>query len=280
MTFNGQQMQDLIEEYFEKIDTITPKDNDHAIGQAVHQALQDIDQGNQRVAEKIDGQWQTHQWLKKAILLSFRLYSNQYGYNGVYAHFDKVPPKFTDQNAQALINSKIRVVPPAYVRYGSYIGPSSVIMPSFINTGVFIDEGTMIDTWATVGACAQVGKNVHLSGGAGLGGILEPLQATPTIVEDNCFIGARSEIVEGVVVEKDSILSMGVFIGQSTPIYDRHSGEIYYGRVPAGSVVVPGSLPSKQGDCHLYSAIIVKQVDEQTRQKVSVNQLLREARSS
>ena len=277
MNFDVTAMQNTIEQSFEQITQISPEDQNQPVGQAVNNALQALNQGQLRVAEKINGQWQTHQWLKKAILLSFRLFANEYSFDGVHAYYDKVPPKFTDANAEELRHSGIRVVPPAYIRSASYIGPSSVIMPSFVNTGVFIDSGTMIDTWATVGACAQVGKNVHLSGGAGLGGILEPLQATPTIVEDNCFIGARSEIVEGVIVEQGSILSMGVFIGQSTPIYDRQTGETFFGRVPAGSVVVPGTIPSSQGDCHLYCAIIVKQVDDQTRQKVSVNQLLRQA---
>lgn len=277
MSLDTDPIQALIEQHFEYINQITPKDQDQPIGQAVLQALDLLDQGKVRVAELISGQWHINQWLKKAILLSFRLYENQYGFDGVHAYYDKVPPKFTDQNANQLKQSGIRIVPPAYVRSASYIAPGCVIMPSFINTGVYIDKGTMIDTWATVGACAQVGKNVHLSGGAGLGGILEPLQATPTIVEDNCFIGARSEVVEGVIVEQDSILSMGVFIGQSTPIYNRHTGQTIYGRVPAGSVVVPGSIPSSSGNCHLYSAIIVKQVDKNTRDKVSINQLLREA---
>jgi 2,3,4,5-tetrahydropyridine-2-carboxylate N-succinyltransferase len=217
----------------------------------------------------------THQWIKKAVLLSFRLQDNSVIQDGYTRYFDKVPAKFADYSAEAFREGGFRVVPPAAVRKGAYIAKNVILMPSFVNIGAYVDEATMVDTWATVGSCAQIGKNVHLSGGVGIGGVLEPLQANPTIIEDNCFIGARSEIVEGVIVEEGSVVSMGVFIGSSTKIFHRQTGEVLYGRVPAGSVVVSGSLPSADGSCNLYCAVIVKQVDAKTRAKTSINDLLR-----
>jgi 2,3,4,5-tetrahydropyridine-2-carboxylate N-succinyltransferase len=240
------------------------------------QALDGLDAGTYRVAEKRGGKWQVNEWLKKAVLLSFRIEDNTVMDSCYTRFYDKVPTKFADYDARRFKETGVRVVPPAAVRRGCYIAPDVVVMPSFVNIGAYVDSGTMIDTWATVGSCAQVGKNVHLSGGVGLGGVLEPLQASPTIIEDNCFIGARSEIVEGVVVEEGSVISMGVFIGQSTKILNRATGEIIYGRVPAGSVVVPGNLPAKDGSYSLYCAVIVKQVDEKTRGKVAINELLRD----
>ena len=222
------------------------------------------------------GQWTVHQWIKKAVLLSFRLRDNTLMQAGDLTFFDKVPTKFGGMSEAELQATGVRVVPPAVARRGSFIAKGAILMPSYVNIGAYVDEGTMVDTWATVGSCAQVGKNVHLSGGVGLGGVLEPLQAGPTIIEDNCFIGARSEIVEGVVVEENSVISMGVYIGQSTPIYDRTTGQISYGRVPAGSVVISGSLPKDDGKYSLYAAIIVKRVDAQTRAKTSLNDLLRD----
>ncbi|HJW51415.1 MAG TPA: 2,3,4,5-tetrahydropyridine-2,6-dicarboxylate N-succinyltransferase, partial [Burkholderiaceae bacterium] len=226
-----------------------------------------------RVAQKIDGQWITHQWLKMAVLLSFRLSDNRSIRAGDLAFYDKVDLKFSHLDAAHMRDTGVRVVPPAVARRGSFIAKNVVLMPSYVNIGAYVDEGTMVDTWATVGSCAQIGRNVHLSGGVGIGGVLEPLQANPTIIEDNCFIGARSEVVEGVIVEENAVLGMGVFIGQSTKIFNRETGEISYGRVPAGSVVVAGSLPSR--DCNLYCAVIVKQVDAKTRAKTSINELLR-----
>jgi 2,3,4,5-tetrahydropyridine-2-carboxylate N-succinyltransferase len=231
------------------------------------------------VAEKSGNSWITHQWLKNAVLLSFRLTDSApiglAAPNAPFRFYDKVPTKFAQFDDDAFAKAGVRVVPPAVARRGAYIARDVVLMPSYVNIGAYVDEGTMVDTWATVGSCAQIGKNVHLSGGVGIGGVLEPLQANPTIIEDNCFIGARSEVVEGVIVEENSVLGMGVFIGQSTKIYDRTSGEVSYGRVPAGSVVVAGSLPSSDGRCHLYCAVIVKQVDARTRAKTSINELLR-----
>ena len=221
------------------------------------------------------GQWTTHQWIKKAVLLSFRLNDNVRQGAGDLTFFDKVPTKFSHMEEAHLRETGVRVVPPAVARRGSFIGRNAVLMPSYVNIGAYVDEGTMVDTWSTVGSCAQIGKNVHLSGGVGIGGVLEPLQANPTIIEDNCFIGARSEVVEGVIVEENSVISMGVFIGQSTKIYDRATGEVIYGRVPAGSVVVSGNLPSADGSYSLYCAVIVKKVDAQTRAKTSINDLLR-----
>lgn len=235
-----------------------------------------LDSGKLRVAEKINNVWITHEWLKKAVLLSFKLNNNQIITGGYTQFFDKVPLKFADTTPEEFTQMGVRVVPSAIVRRGCYIGPNTILMPSFVNIGAYIDSGTMVDTWATVGSCAQIGKNVHLSGGVGIGGVLEPLQANPTIIGDNCFIGARSEVVEGVIVEDNCVLSMGVYIGQSTKIYNRETKEIIRGRVPAGSVVVPGSLPAEDGSHSLYAAIIIKQVDAQTRSKVSLNELLRD----
>jgi 2,3,4,5-tetrahydropyridine-2-carboxylate N-succinyltransferase len=253
---------------------------------AVERALSMLDSGEARVAERgADGTWTTHQWLKKAVLLSFRLNDNQIlragdrsissPAPGIGPFWDKVPNKFGDMTAAEFQTAGFRAVPGAVVRRGAFIGRNVVLMPSFVNIGAWVGEGTMVDTWATVGSCAQIGKNVHLSGGAGIGGVLEPLQANPTIIEDNCFIGARSEVVEGVIVEENSVISMGVYIGQSTKIYDRATGEVSYGRVPAGSVVVSGNLPSADGKYSLYCAVIVKKVDAQTRAKTSINELLR-----
>lgn len=245
---------------------------------AVDQSLQLLDSGKVRVAEKVDGNWRVNEWLKKAVLLSFRLNDNVPMSAGGFTQFyDKVPSKYASYDAARFAAEGVRVVPPAVARRGSFIAPNAILMPSYVNIGAYVGEGTMVDTWATVGSCAQIGKNVHLSGGVGIGGVLEPLQASPTIIEDNCFIGARSEIVEGVIVEEGSVISMGVFIGQSTKIYDRTTGEIIMGRVPAGSVVVSGNLPSKDGTHSLYCAVIVKRVDAQTRAKTSLNELLRTA---
>jgi 2,3,4,5-tetrahydropyridine-2-carboxylate N-succinyltransferase len=247
------------------------------VRQAVARVLTALDSGALRVADKSSGHWVVHQWIKKAVLLSFRLADNQPIAAGGLQFFDKVPTKFAGLSAQALTDLGVRVVPPAVARRGAFIAKNVVLMPSYVNIGAYVDTGTMVDTWATVGSCAQIGKNVHLSGGVGIGGVLEPLQANPTIIEDNCFIGARSEVVEGVIVEENSVLSMGVFIGQSTKIFDRETGEVFYGRVPAGSVVVPGSLPSADGRYSLACAVIVKRVDAQTRAKTSINELLRQA---
>ncbi|OTA19758.1 2,3,4,5-tetrahydropyridine-2,6-dicarboxylate N-succinyltransferase [Xenorhabdus beddingii] len=270
-----QQLQATIENAFENRVNITPATVDEATRNTINQVIQMLDNGTLRVAEKIDGQWVTHQWLKKAVLLSFRINDNQVMEGAESRYFDKVPMKFADYDQARFEKEGFRVVPPAAVRQGAYIARNTVLMPSYVNLGAYVDEGTMVDTWATVGSCAQIGKNVHLSGGVGIGGVLEPLQANPTIIEDNCFIGARSEIVEGVIVEEGSVISMGVYIGQSTKIYDRETGEIHYGRVPAGSVVVSGNLPSKDGSYSLYCAVIVKKVDAKTRGKVGINELLR-----
>jgi len=243
---------------------------------AVMEAIDQLDRGEIRVAEKRDGQWVVNEWIKKAVLLSFRINDNEFIKGGFTNYYDKVPSKYADMNSREFRESGVRVVPPATARRGSYIAPSTVLMPSYVNIGAYVDSGTMVDTWATVGSCAQIGKNVHLSGGVGIGGVLEPLQATPTIIEDNCFIGARSEVVEGVIVEEGSVISMGVYIGQSTRIYDRENDEILYGRVPAGSVVVSGNLPSKDGKYSLYCAVIVKKVDAKTLGKVGINELLRD----
>jgi 2,3,4,5-tetrahydropyridine-2-carboxylate N-succinyltransferase len=268
-------LQPLIDDLWERRGEINPQS-----AQAERQAIEDIiaalDKGVLRVAEKIDGQWVTHQWIKKAVLLSFRIRDNALLQDGVSRYYDKVPTKFGDYSAEDFRGGGFRVVPPAVARRGAYIARNAVLMPSYVNIGAYVDEGTMVDTWVTVGSCAQVGKNVHLSGGVGLGGVLEPLQANPTIIEDNCFIGARSEIVEGVIVEENSVISMGVYISQSTKIYDRATGEINYGRIPAGSVVVSGNLPAKDGSHSLYCAVIVKKVDAQTRAKTSINDLLRD----
>lgn len=270
-----QQLEKIIEAAFERRAEITPNNVDTETREAVNQIIQLIDKGEVRVAEKIDGQWVTHQWLKKAVLLSFRINDNQVIDGSETRYFDKVAMKFADYDDARFRQEGLRVVPPAAVRQGAYIARNTVLMPSYVNIGAYVDEGTMVDTWVTVGSCAQIGKNVHLSGGVGIGGVLEPLQANPTIIEDNCFIGARSEIVEGVIVEEGSVISMGVYISQSTRIYDRETGEIFYGRVPAGSVVVSGSMPAKDGSHSLYCAVIVKRVDAKTRAKVGVNELLR-----
>ena len=246
------------------------------IRDAVEAVIAGLNAGQLRVAEKTDGTWNVHQWIKKAVLLSFRLNDNALMHAGELAFFDKVQTKFSNLSESDMRATGVRVVPPAVARHGSFIGKNVVLMPSYVNIGAYVDEGSMVDTWATVGSCAQIGKNVHLSGGVGIGGVLEPLQANPTIIEDNCFIGARSEVVEGVIVEANSVLSMGVYISQSTRIYNRATGEISYGKVPAGSVVVPGSLPSADGKYSLYCAVIVKQVTAETRAKTSINELLRE----
>ncbi|MFM5156818.1 2,3,4,5-tetrahydropyridine-2,6-dicarboxylate N-succinyltransferase [Aeromonas veronii] len=269
------ELQQIIEAAFERRDTITPGSVDSATKSAILQAIDLLDSGKVRVAEKIAGEWVVHQWLKKAVLLYFRINDNGIIKGDDAQYYDKVPLKFSNYTAEQFKEAGVRVVPPATARKGSFIAPNTVLMPSYVNIGAFVDEGTMVDTWATVGSCAQIGKNVHLSGGVGIGGVLEPLQANPTIIEDNCFIGARSEVVEGVIVEEGSVISMGVFIGQSTRIYDRETGEVHYGRVPAGSVVVSGSLPSKCGKYSLYAAVIVKKVDAKTRAKVGINALLR-----
>jgi len=270
-----QQLQQIIENAFERRAEITPATADNVTVDAVRQIISQLDSGAVRVAEKINGEWITHQWLKKAVLLSFRISDNQLIEGAETRYFDKVPMKFAGYDQARFEREGFRVAPPATVRQGAFIARNTVLMPSYVNIGAYVDEGTMVDTWVTVGSCAQIGKNVHLSGGVGIGGVLEPLQANPTIIEDNCFIGARSEVVEGVIVEEGSVISMGVFISQSTKIYDRETGEIHYGRVPAGSVVVSGNLPSKDGSHSLYCAIIVKKVDAKTRGKVAINELLR-----
>jgi 2,3,4,5-tetrahydropyridine-2-carboxylate N-succinyltransferase len=244
---------------------------------AVDAALDLLDRGAARVAEKADGVWRVNEWLKKAVLLSFRLYDNRPIEAGYTRFYDKVALKYSTYDAERFRSDGVRVVPPAVVRRGAYVARNAVLMPSYVNVGAYVGEGTMVDTWATVGSCAQIGRNVHLSGGVGIGGVLEPLQASPTIIEDDCFIGARSEVVEGVVVEAGAVLSMGVYVGQSTRIYDRESDTIGYGRIPAGAVVVPGSLPAANGRYTLYCAVIVKRVDAQTRAKVGINELLRNA---
>jgi len=269
------ELQSIIETAFEERMSITPNSVSTEVKNAVLDALEMLNNGSARVAEKVAGEWVVHQWLKKAVLLSFRIWDNEVVDGGESKYFDKVPLKYNDYSQEMFEADGVRIVPPATVRTGSYVGKNVVVMPSYVNIGAYVDEGTMVDTWATVGSCAQIGKNVHLSGGVGIGGVLEPLQAGPTIIEDNCFIGARSEIVEGVVIEEGSVISMGVYIGQSTRIFDRETGEIHYGRVPAGSVVVSGNLPSKCGTYSLYAAIIVKKVDAKTRAKVGINALLR-----
>ncbi len=268
-------LQQIIEQAFENRAEITPANVDGEVKAAVDAAIAMIDAGEQRVAEPTATGWQVNEWLKKAVLLSFRIRENEIMPGGFTQYFDKVDSKFAGMTQQQHADSGVRVVPPAVARRGAYVAPGVVMMPSYVNIGAYVDSGTMVDTWATVGSCAQIGKNVHLSGGVGIGGVLEPLQASPTIIEDNCFIGARSEIVEGVIVEKNSVISMGVYIGQSTKIYNRETGEVSYGRIPAGSVVVSGNLPSSDGSHSLYCAVIVKQVDEKTRAKVGINDLLR-----
>jgi 2,3,4,5-tetrahydropyridine-2-carboxylate N-succinyltransferase len=268
-------LQSVIEQAFENRSEISYKTASAEVRDAVSETLSLLDSGKLRVAEKKGSEWVTHQWAKKAVLLSFRLDDNTVIRDGYTNYFDKVPAKFAAYGDSDFRAGGFRVVPPAAVRRGSFVARNVVLMPSFVNIGAYVDEGTMVDTWATVGSCAQIGKNVHLSGGVGIGGVLEPVQANPTIIEDYCFIGARSEIVEGVVVGEGSVISMGVYIGQSTKIYHRETGEVRYGRVPAGSVVVSGSLPSPDGKYSLYCAVIVKQVDARTRAKTSINELLR-----
>jgi 2,3,4,5-tetrahydropyridine-2-carboxylate N-succinyltransferase len=271
-----QDLQQIIEEAFERRADITPRNADAKVKDAVYSVIEMLDQGQLRVAERVQGQeWKTNQWIKKAVLLSFRLEDNFFIKGGFTNYFDKVPSKFADYSSRDFREGGFRVVPPASARRGSFIAKNVVLMPSYVNIGAYVDEGAMVDTWATVGSCAQIGKNVHLSGGVGIGGVLEPVQANPTIIGDNCFIGARSEVVEGVIVEDNCVISMGVYIGQSTKIYDRETGEVHYGRVPAGSVVVSGNLPSKDGKYSLYCAVIVKKVDEKTLSKVGINELLR-----
>ena len=272
-----QALQTLIDGAWEERAQLSPANAPADIVAAVEQVITELNAGRLRVATRqAVGQWTTHQWIKKAVLLSFRLKDNAQVRAGDLGFYDKVPTKFAHLSAEQMKASGVRVVPPAVARRGSYIAKGAILMPSYVNIGAYVDEGTMVDTWATVGSCAQVGKNVHLSGGVGLGGVLEPLQANPTIIEDNCFIGARSEVVEGVIVEENSVISMGVYIGQSTKIYDRATGQVSYGRIPAGSVVVSGNLPSTDGKYSLYCAVIVKRVDAQTRAKTSLNDLLRD----
>ncbi|MBN8487447.1 MAG: 2,3,4,5-tetrahydropyridine-2,6-dicarboxylate N-succinyltransferase [Burkholderiales bacterium] len=273
------QLQALIDAAWEQRSTINASTHGE-VRDAVNQVIADLNAGRLRVATRQGvGQWTVHQWLKKAVLLSFRLNDNKVMRAGDLTYFDKVETKFSHMKESDVAAAGVRVVPPAVARRGSYIAKGAVLMPSYVNIGAYVDEGTMVDTWATVGSCAQIGKNVHLSGGVGIGGVLEPLQANPTIIEDNCFIGARSEVVEGVIIEEHSVLGMGVYIGQSTPIFDRATGETSYGRVPSGSVVVSGNLPKKAAngaDYSMYAAIIVKRVDAQTRSKTSINELLRD----
>lgn len=271
------QLQAIIEDAFERRADITPVNASKEIKDAVFGVLADLDAGILRVATRKAGtqEWETHQWLKKAVLLSFRMEDNIRMDGGCTKFYDKVPPKFANYTADDFKAGGFRVVPNAMVRRGSFIGKNVVLMPSYVNIGAYVDENSMVDTWATVGSCAQIGKNVHLSGGVGIGGVLEPVQAGPTIIGDNCFVGARSEVVEGVVVEDNCVISMGVYIGQSTKIYDRETGEVFYGRIPSGSVVVSGNLPSKDGSYSLYCAVIVKKVDAKTLGKVGINELLR-----
>lgn len=276
MDFDQQTLQSVIEKAWQTRDQWTKENCDPTVVKAVQAVMQGLDQGELRTAQKVDGKWVANEWVKEAVLLSFRLTDAEVIHSGVHTWYDKVPLKFGNATAAQIASWGVRLVPGCVVRRGAFIDKGAVVMPSFINVGARVGSGTMIDTWASVGSCAQVGSHCHISAGAGIGGVLEPVQAAPTIIEDNCFIGARSEVVEGVIVEENSVLSMGVFIGQSTKIYDRTTGEIYRGRVPAGSVVVPGSLPSKDGKCSLYAAIIVKRVDAKTRAKTSVNELLRE----
>ncbi len=264
-----------IEAAYETRSSLSPGTVEPALASAIEDCIGLLDSGRARVAEPIAGHWQVNAWLKKAVLLYFRTHDNAVMEAGYTRFYDKVPVKHAGMDEAALRESGVRVVPPAVVRRGAYVAPEVVLMPSYVNIGAYVDRGSMVDTWATVGSCAQIGRHVHLSGGVGIGGVLEPLQANPTIIEDDCFIGARSEIVEGVIVERGAVISMGVFIGASTRIYDRQSGEISFGKVPAGSVVVPGSLPAADGSHSLYAAIIVKRVDEKTRAKTSLNDLLR-----
>ena len=280
---NVNELKEIIASAWADTSSITPVKNTHqtpeidALTQAIDTCLAKLQTGEFRVAEPVaPGQWQVNEWLKQAILLSFKRYPNQVMNGGFTQFFDKIPLQFQNFTQSDFETLGARIVPPACIRQGAHIANKTIIMPSYVNIGAFVDTGTLVDTWATIGSCAQIGKNVHISGGVGIGGVLEPLQASPTIIEDNCFIGARSEIVEGVIVEENSVISMGVFIGQSTKIYDRETGKIYYGRVPKGSVVVSGTLPSSDGKYGLYAAIIVKTVDEKTRKKTELNEILRD----
>ena len=268
-------IEEVINRAFDQRKEIDPRTAGTEVREAVDRALAGLDSGELRVAEKHDGKWIVHQWLKKAVLLSFTLNKPRVIQGGFTNYYDKVRAKYSGYDRSGFTDSGVRVVPPAVARHGAYIAPGVVLMPSYVNIGAYVDSGTMVDTWATVGSCAQIGRNVHLSGGVGIGGVLEPLQANPTIIEDDCFIGARSEVVEGVIVGRGSVISMGVYIGQSTRIYNRDTGEISYGHVPPGSVVVSGNLPSTDGKYSLYCAVIVKQVDDKTRAKVGINELLR-----
>jgi 2,3,4,5-tetrahydropyridine-2-carboxylate N-succinyltransferase len=270
------QLEKIINDAFEQRAEITPATVSTEIRDAVEETINLLDSGTLRVAEKVNGDWVVNQWLKKAVLLSFRINENRIMEGGNTRYYDKVESKFASYTPDDFAKAGIRVVPNAVARHGSYIAPGAILMPSYVNIGAYVDSGTMVDTWVTVGSCAQIGKNVHLSGGVGIGGVLEPLQANPTIIGDNCFIGARSEIVEGVIVEDGCVISMGVYIGQSTKIFNRMTGEITYGRIPAGSVVVSGNLPSADGKYSLYCAVIIKQVDEKTRSKTGINELLRD----
>ncbi len=271
------ELQSVIEDSYARQESLSEADIAAEVRPAVERVLSALESGSMRVAEPADGDWRVNEWLKKAVLLHFRITDAHIMDGGVTRYFDKVDLRWSDPNDTSLTECGARVVPPATVRRGAHIARDAVLMPSYVNIGAYVDNRTMVDTWSTVGSCAQIGKNVHLSGGVGIGGVLEPLQASPTIIEDNCFIGARSEVVEGVVVERGSVVSMGVYIGQSTKIYDRESGQVSYGRIPAGSVVVSGSLPSKDGSYSLYCAVIVKRVDEKTLSKVGINQILRSA---
>jgi 2,3,4,5-tetrahydropyridine-2,6-dicarboxylate N-succinyltransferase len=272
-----QQLQQIIDTAWENRVGLSSKDAPKEVAEAVDHVIAELNNGKLRVATREGvGKWTVHQWIKKAVLLSFRLKDNELMRAGDLGFYDKVPTKFSHLSAEEMAATGVRVVPPAVARRGSFIAKGAILMPSYVNIGAYVDEGTMVDTWATVGSCAQIGKNVHLSGGVGIGGVLEPVQAGPTIIEDNCFVGARSEVVEGVVVEENSVISMGVFIGQSTKIYDRMTGEVHYGRVPAGSVVVSGSMPAIDGSHSLYCAVIVKRVTAATRAKTSLNELLRD----
>ena len=269
-------LETLIDGYWDERTSLSPANCPAELARALETAIDALDTGRARVAEPIDGGWRVNQWLKKSVLLYFRTHDNAVSAAGEARYYDKVPLKYGDWSAADFAAHGTRVVPPATARRGAYLASGVVLMPSYVNIGAYVDSGTMVDTWATVGSCAQIGRNVHLSGGVGIGGVLEPLQGAPTIIEDDCFIGARSEVVEGVIVERGSVLSMGVFISASTRIFNRQTGEVTYGRVPAGSVVVPGSMPDAGGRCSLYCAVIVKTVDAQTRAKTAINELLRE----
>jgi len=272
-----QQLQTILDAAWENRANISIQSAPKEVSDAVEHVISELNSGKLRVATRDGvGQWTTHQWIKKAVLLSFRLKDNALIQAGDLGFYDKVPTKFAGMSEAEMKATGVRVVPPAVARRGSHISKGVILMPSYVNIGAYVDEGTMVDTWATVGSCAQIGKNVHLSGGVGIGGVLEPMQAGPTIIEDNCFIGARSEVVEGVIVEENSVISMGVYLGQSTPIYDRATDTVSYGRIPSGSVVISGSLPKNDGKYSLYAAIIVKRVDAQTRAKTSLNDLLRD----